>query len=606
MHLERSRALLLLDNLEHLDDAGPAVATLLSAAAQIAVLATSRSPLHIRGERVFDVQPLAVPDPAAPVDVERLAGYGAVALFVERASAASAEFVLDRDNAPTIAAICSRLDGLPLAIELAAARTPVLPPKALLARLEHRLSVLTGGPRDQEERQRTLRAAIDWSHDLLTHDEQRLFARLGAFSGGCTLDAAQAVCSADLDLDILEGISALFDRSLVRRGEMPDEEPRYWMLETLREYAIEALASLPDEDAVRERHARHYADLAIEIEESGRARGGDPRFDSLGIEALNCLTSLRWSVNAGRHDIACRLAFGLFRFWVTRGIPPEGIELVYRALDEAPPGLDPEIRAQGLVAAGELARFTGDDERAIRLKEEELALFRTLEGDGHEREIAATLTDLASLALGRREYVRARELLDEAILIRRAIGHPGGIAHALAGLGDLAMAEGDHERSRSIFEEVVSIERTERSRSGIYLAIGLASLGESLGRLGRASEATRCIREALELAEPLQDVLTVSACLHSLALVGTQVGTQVVVPADAIMAVAAATTIVVDAGLALEDEESHEELVARLKIETPEDDFERAWARGASMTFDEALAFGLRLAGDLAAARPDG
>jgi tetratricopeptide (TPR) repeat protein len=376
------------------------------------------------------------------------------------------------------------------------------------------------------------------------------------------------------------------------------------MLETLREYAIEALTSIPDGDAVRERHARHYADLAIGIEESGRLPGGDARFDSLGIEALNCLTGLRWSVNAGRHAIACGLAYGLFRFWVTRGIPPGGIELVYRALDEAPPDLDPEIRSKGLVAAGELARFAGDDERAILLKEEELTLLRTLESDSQGREIAATLTDLASLAVGRREYARARDLLEEAIRIRRAIGHPAGIAHALAGLGDLAVAEGDHERARSIFDEVVSIERTERSRSGTYLALGLASLGESLRRLGRASEATRCFREALELAEPLRDVLIVSMCLHSLALVGTQFGTQMVVPADPITAAAAASAIVADAGLTLEDQESWEELVARLKTEAPEDDFERAWARGASMSLDEALTFGLRLAGDLAAAPP--
>ena len=249
----RRRLLLVLDNFEHLVEAAPALAELLAAAPQLKLLVTSRIPLRLSGEHEYPVPPLDLPDPAHLPEIASLSQYEAVALFIERARAVKADFAVTNANAPAVAEICVRLDGLPLAIELAAARAKLLSPQALLARLEQSLDLLTGGPRDLPARQQTLRATIDWSYDLLGPDEQTLFARLAVFAGGCTLAAAEAVCGGD---GLLTGLSTLVDNNMLRQEEQPDGEPRFTMLETIRAYALERLEPSGEADEIRRRHAR--------------------------------------------------------------------------------------------------------------------------------------------------------------------------------------------------------------------------------------------------------------------------------------------------------------------------------------------------------------
>jgi predicted ATPase/class 3 adenylate cyclase len=263
-YLRDKRMLLLLDNFEHLLDAAALVADLLAIAAQLKVLATSREMLHLRGEQEVGVDPLAVPDPAHLPALDQLSQYAAVALFIQRVQASQPSFQVSNANAPALAEICVRLDGLPLAIELAAARVKLFPPEALLARLSSRLALLTGGPRDLPARQQTLRHTIAWSYDLLNEAEQALFRRLGVFVGGCTIEAAEAVCNVngDLPLDVVDGLAALVDKSLVKQVEAMDGEPRFTMLETIREYALEQLAANGELEALRQRHAAFFVTLA--------------------------------------------------------------------------------------------------------------------------------------------------------------------------------------------------------------------------------------------------------------------------------------------------------------------------------------------------------
>ncbi len=253
--LRDKQVLLLLDNFEHLVAGAPVVGELLRLCPELTVLATSRAPLHLRAERELPVPPLSLPDPARHEPLERLIEYEAVRLFIDRAIAAKPDFTVDNQNAPAVAEICARLDGLPLAIELAAARVRLLPPQALLQRLEQRLPLLTSGARDAPQRQRTLRDAIAWSHDLLSSDEQTLFRRLGVFAGGCTLEAAEVVVNPDGELDVFTGLASLIDEALLRQGAGSGDEPRFRMLETIREFALERLATSGEEGAVRSRLA---------------------------------------------------------------------------------------------------------------------------------------------------------------------------------------------------------------------------------------------------------------------------------------------------------------------------------------------------------------
>jgi predicted ATPase len=320
-YLRDRRLLLLLDNFEQVVAAAPDIARLLAACPGLKVLVTSRAPLHLSGEHEYPVPPLPLPIVGDPGSTAELAANPAVALFVQRAQEVRPDFGLTDENAATVAEVCRRLDGLPLAIELAAARIKLLPPRELLARLERRLPLLTGGPRDAPERQRTLRDAIAWSHDLLDDVEQVLFRRLSVFVGGCSIQAAGGVCVADADLgfDVLDGVASLLNKSLLRREDGPGGEPRFSMLETVREYALERLEACGETTAIRRRHAEFFLDLAERIEVELWGPDQSALLDRCEAEHDNFRAVLAWTQGAGDDPVtALRLAAGLAQFWNIR------------------------------------------------------------------------------------------------------------------------------------------------------------------------------------------------------------------------------------------------------------------------------------------------
>jgi predicted ATPase/class 3 adenylate cyclase len=320
-YLRDKLMLLLLDNFEQIIAAAPAVADVLAAVPALRLLVTSREPLRVTAEQVYGVPPLPLPNPAEVLDVATLSQYDAAALFVERAKAAKPGFEVTNANAPAIAEICVRLDGLPLAIELAAARTAVLGPQALLRRLDQRLKLLTGGRRDLAARQQTLRNAIAWSYDLLPVPEQALFSRLSVFIGGCRIEAAEEVCNpeADLGSDVLDGLQSLVEKSLLREKSDPDGEPRFGMLETIREYARNSLATTAAREKMRRQHAMYCLSLAERADFESRSHDQTRWFERLDADNTNLLAAIDWAREAGEADLMLRLAAALWGFWLARG-----------------------------------------------------------------------------------------------------------------------------------------------------------------------------------------------------------------------------------------------------------------------------------------------
>jgi predicted ATPase len=371
--------LLLLDNFEQIISAAPALADLLEACPRLKLLVTSREVLRLRGEHEFVVQPLPVPDLKQSVDSETLSHYASVTLFTQRAQAVKPDFQVTDTNAHTIAAICARLDGLPLALELAAARLKHLSPQALLARLAHRLQVLTRGPRDASERQQTLRNTIQWSYDLLTAEEQRLFHCLAVFVGGCTFEAVEAACklSDDMTVDVLKGVASLIDKNLVQAAASDGEESRLTLLETIREYSLECLVASGEMETIRRVHALYYLQLAekaaLELEGPQQTLW----LAQLEREHDNLRAAQQWSLEQGaigqNHTMALRLGGVLLQFWIVHSYASEGRNFLARALASSE-GVTATVLAKGLNAAAHLALLQDDYSQAERLCKESLAL----------------------------------------------------------------------------------------------------------------------------------------------------------------------------------------------------------------------------------------
>jgi predicted ATPase len=370
--LRSRRFLLVLDNFEHLLPASPLVSDLLRTCPGVKILATSRAPLHLRGEREYPVPTLAVPDPNRREPVPELIHYEAVRLFAERAQAAKPDFALTDENAAAVVEICRRLDGLPLAIELAAARIKLLPPQALLERLGDHLKVLTGGARDAPARQQTLRDAIAWSHDLLSSHEQTLFRRLAVFAGGCTLETVEAVAIAAGDLDILEGMGSLVDESLLRQAEDAGGEPRYTLLETVREFSLDRLTVSGEERLIRSRHAAYFAGLAESLQPDIDGPEQVRTAAALGAEQDNLRAAIAWAIEQLDAETALRLTGNLWGFWLVRSRQTEGRDWLERSL-AVPGDAPPNTRLEALFAAGMFARQQGDYGRAVLHGEEGLA-----------------------------------------------------------------------------------------------------------------------------------------------------------------------------------------------------------------------------------------
>jgi predicted ATPase/class 3 adenylate cyclase len=510
--LQPKHLLLVLDTMEHLLAAAPSLAALLDACHELRLLVTSRIPLHVSREHELPVPPLEVPPLDGTGSPESIERYESVALFVERAQAVKPDFRLTAANASTVAEICARLDGLPLAIELAAARIRLFPPPTLLQRLSNRLALLTGGARDRPTRQQTLRGTIDWSYSLLSPEEQTLFARLSVFSGGWTFEAAEATCFEGLGLDPLDGMSSLVEKSIVRQF---GEEPRFGMLDTIREYAGEKLALSPVANELRRGHAGFFLRF-VEDAESGL--GGPALQDTLRRleeEHDNLRAALTWLL-AAEPASALRLAAALRRFWEMRGHLAEGRRWLTEALDRAG-AAPPDLRARALLGAGTLARCQADFATAQAALTESLDLFKEA---GDDAGAAGALGQLGLMAEQQGDLERALTLHDESLALRRAIGDTWGIATSLNNLGLLAHHRGDFARARDLFTESLTLNRRLDYPRGIRIALN--SLGMVLEEQGEYDDAEHFYRESVEIGRELGDRHGIGYGLINLGLVGVK------------------------------------------------------------------------------------
>ncbi len=486
--LQNKRLLLLLDNFEQVAAAAPGLADLLAACPQLKVLVTSRAVLHIRGEHEFPVQPLAIPDLTHLPGSEALSQYAAVALFLQRALAARPDFQLTSANIRTIAEICVRLDGLPLAIELAAARIKLLPPQALLARLEHGLQVLTSGARDAPLRQQTLRNTLAWSYELLDAEEQRLLRRLCVFVGGCTLEAVEGLSTVlgDPSVEVLDGVASLIDKSLLRQVDQEGEEPRLLMLETIREYGLEVLASSGEMKSTRRVHATYYLALAeqAELELGGPQQGA--WLGRLERDYDNLRAALQWSLEqaedveakqstAAEREIALRLAAALWAFWWVRGHWSEGRTFLERALATRGGIESSSIVAKALYAAAHLAFVQSDYERTETLSKESLALYRQL---GDQLGIARSLSLLGSVAWVRNDTATARSRTEEALALFRELDDKEDVAGSLFFLALVASSQGEYTRASALFEESLALRRQLGNK--LSIAYSLSQVAQTL------------------------------------------------------------------------------------------------------------------------------
>jgi predicted ATPase/transcriptional regulator with XRE-family HTH domain len=519
-YLRDRRVLLLLDNFEHLLDAAPMVADVLTACPGAKVLATSRADLRVRGERVHPVPPLAAPVADREITAAAAARYPAVELFLERAQAVQPGFELTDPNAADVCRICSDLDGLPLAIELVAARCRCLTPAELVARLGDRLALLTDGPRDLPAHQRTLRGTIDWSYNLLSPAEQVLFARLAVFIGGCSVAAAEQVADArrDLPLPVLDGLAALADKNLLRYEERIDGQRYAVQLATIREYALERLAERGEEAEVRDRYAAFYLELA---ETSSGHLGADQQekwLDRMDAEQHNLCAALSWYVERGEVEAGLRLLAALWTFWHIRFRQADGLRWTARVM--ALPGAhDKRVRARALFGAGWLAVDQCDHALAHTFFAESLALYRSL-GDQHG--VATALHGVGTVAQAAGDDAEAAALFAESLRRYRDVGHDEGIAWSLDHLGNATLGLGDYARADELFTDSLAIFRRLRHSWGTALALhhqGLAALA-----LGRYPLAQDRFTEAMAVFTELANGWGVAVSLDHLGHVALATG----------------------------------------------------------------------------------
>jgi predicted ATPase len=617
------------------------VGELLAACPRLSVLVTSRTVLRVYGEQEYSVPPLARPDPKrlAPGDAnlpQVLSQYAAVELFIQRALAASTGFAVTNANAPAVAEICARLDGLPLAIELAAARVKLLPPQALLARLASalgtRLQLLTGGARNLPPRQQTLRNAIAWSYDLLDGDEQRLFWRLSVFAGGFTLAAAEAVYSgaggpgADSPpFDVLDGVASLLDKSLVGQAAPGgDAEPRLAMLETIREYGLERLAEHGEREAIQQAHAAYYLALAEEAEPHLAGAEQAVWLARLKAEHDNLRAVLQGSLERGAIETAARLGGTVWRFWHISGYFQEGRAWLERALAEGAAhesSLPDAVRAKALNGAGVLAWAQGDYEQAASQFEASLRLVQEL---GDKEGLARLYNNLGALAMHRGDYAQAISLLEASLALRREQGNTWGVsiclnnlgaaagrqgdlvraqgyyleslalarqlgnktmvATLLGNLGDVADGQGDDAQASTFYQQSLDLRQELDDKAGI--AHSFAALGRLALRQGDIAQACAHYAESLALHQELGDKEYIAKCLEGFAMI--LCAQEQAAPAARLWGAAEALRESIDAPLPPEEHAAYGRAVAAVRGQLGEPAFAAAWRAGCMLTLAQA------------------
>ncbi len=512
-YLQHRCILLVLDNFEQVLPAAPLISELLAACPALKVLVTSRAVLHLYGEHQFPVLPLTLPDLAHLPPLDNLAQTPAVALCLQRMQSARPDFQLTEANARVLAEICTHLDGLPLAIELAAARIKMLSPQALLARMKYRLPLLTGGTQDLPTRQQTLRNTLEWSYSLLNSDEQRLFRRMAVFVGGCTLEALEAVCNREevSALEILDRVGSLLDKSLLYQGAQGGGEPRFMMLATIREYALERLRESREEDAISDAHAAYYLTFAERSVLTLRGPEQDVWLKQLEAEHHNLRTALHWFVEHREAEGALRLSSALSWFWYLHGYLSEGFGWLERVLVLPGASGRTRYRAQALYSAGGLARFLGNFTLAHSHLEESLELWREL---GDRQGCAYTLARLGTVLKLQGDLAVAQGLLEKSVALFREGGDKWGLALALFGLGEVVISEGDLTSAHSWLQESLALWRDVGDTWG--LALSLDGLGEVMRCQGDYEQAAKFYDESLAFFRHLDNKWRIAFLLHNL------------------------------------------------------------------------------------------
>ncbi|MCA9877226.1 MAG: tetratricopeptide repeat protein, partial [Thermomicrobiales bacterium] len=585
--------LLVLDNFEHVQAAAPLLSTLLSRCPRLQLLVTSRSPLRIRGERELPIAPLAVPpEDHVPHAVHDLLAFPGIRLFTERAQAVDPGFRLTEENAETVAAICRRLDGLPLALELAAARTRVLPLPALLFRLTSRFALLTDGPVDAPARHRTLRAAINWSHDLLSDAERAAFRRLSVFAGGFSLEAAQAVLAAFPALDpeagdnALQALDALISQSLLRRQDAAGAtgQPRYTMLETVREFGRERLAANAETSATRAAHARWCQDLAAQA--APELVGAQQRTWLLRLDAehANLRLALDWLSSEDDVGPALQMAADLAWFWWYRGHYAEGRSRLGALLAHPAARENLAAWAAAMDGLGLLVRAQGDTARAVEIHEQAVSAWRAL----RSRDRLADALFLFGLALMYSGEPLARPVLTESLAIARTLPQPRWLGGTLWALGRTLRYRGELGPAREAIEE--SLRRAEAVGNPSGIAVSLWGLGEVLLDLGELDTALDTLQQALRRLWDLGEVWSAILCLERIA----DVLAQRSVP-EAITLVTAAAAWRAQVGLPLPavDAERQARAFAALRARLAQKDTETGTRAGRALTPAQVVALAL-------------
>jgi predicted ATPase/transcriptional regulator with XRE-family HTH domain len=629
--LREKHLLLVLDNVEQVLKAAPQLGELLAAAPRLTLLLTSRVALHLSGEHRFTVLPLALPPSTLPDegggpgrDREALTRYAAIELFVQRAQAALPTFALTDTNALTVAKICRQLDGLPLAIELAAARIVLFTPQELLAGLDQRFVLLTTGALDLPTRQQTLRRAIDWSYELLNAGEQTLFRRLGVFVGSCTLEAARAVCDTadDLETDVLEGVTALLDKSLLQREEGADGRSRYTMLETIREYALERLAASGEAETIRQQHAVYHLTLAEAAEQQLYGSAQRVWLDRLEIEHDNMRAALEWFRAREDDERLARLSVALAWFWWLHGhlsearswaeqvlarrsqLPApvlarvlfecvqfyDGVEVGFALLDESlalyRTLADQRGIARGLVGLGVGRYFNGDDAAARAPLEEGLALSRTI---GYKPGIADALAMLGEVALAQSDYAPAATLLEESLLLYRELGNSYEISSVLNYLGDAAQLQGDYQRATTLFAEALALRQELGDHRGSAAMLG--KLADVALKQGDIARAVALLEESLGIYQDIGWKQGIGWTLQFFSRVACALGQPEL--ATRLLGAEAALGYQVWPTLRTD----HERTIAAAHTALGEEAFAAAWAAGHALTLEQAITEAISLVG---------
>ncbi len=591
-YLSGRQTLLVLDNFEQVLTAAPVLAKLVQIAPDLKILVTSRARLHLSQDCEFAVPPLAVPENLAQISLNELSEYESVRLFVERARAVKPNFALRGENANSVVEICLRLDGLPLAIELAAARVRIIPPQSILERLENRLKLLTGGAKDLPARQQTVRGMVEWSYELLDEGEKILFRRLAVFAGGFTFEAAEAVCAnyesnedqkpeTKNQIEILDGITSLLDSSLLVQKEQADGESRFRMLEVVREYALDRLEASKESEDMRRNHAGYFLALGEEAEPHLQSVESVKWLNRLEEELDNLRSMLEWSLKHNA-EIAARLAGAIRHFWNMHNHLAEGrrwLKTAHESSTDSPPA----VRFKLLNGLGFLAQLQGDYAAARKAHEECLAVVKTA---NIKQKLTPSLCSLASVAHQQGDLTTARKFYEEGLATAHELNNKYGIAGALNGLAEVAYAENDNAAARQFWEKAVTISRQIGNKQ--YVSACLVNLGKVAYHEGDYKTSRSHFTEAMAIGQELRSKILILDSLGGFVALAAQSGNL-----NRAARLAGATQHLCESiGYEADSVERRfrDAYLDKIKAALPETDFTDLFEQGRKLKLEEAVA----------------